>query len=129
VKRSIKLNESDNLVLTIDLQLSELRRPPTRSDTQRLQHSPPERLTKNEIARDLMALVNPSAISLTSLGERVCEACGGNTPSTEMVTLRDLEREYITRVVEACGSLEAAAQRLGISYTTLWRKRKRYKML
>jgi transcriptional regulator of acetoin/glycerol metabolism len=46
-----------------------------------------------------------------------------------MVTLRDLEREYIIRVVEACGSLEVAARKLGISSTTLWRKRKRYKML
>jgi NtrC-family two-component system response regulator AlgB len=41
-------------------------------------------------------------------------------------TLEELEREHIRRVLADAVTLEEAAQTLGISTTTLWRKRKRY---
>lgn len=59
----------------------------------------------------------------------VCRVCGKNVAPFEIRTLRDLERWHIARVIEACGSLVTAAETLGINYSTLWRKRKRYKML
>jgi NtrC-family two-component system response regulator AlgB len=42
------------------------------------------------------------------------------------VSLEDLEREHIARVVARTASFEAAAKLLGIDVTTLQRKRKRY---
>lgn len=41
-------------------------------------------------------------------------------------TLEDLEREHIRSVLAESVTLEEAAETLGISPTTLWRKRKRY---
>ncbi|VTS01834.1 chemotaxis protein : Two component, sigma54 specific, transcriptional regulator, Fis family OS=Isosphaera pallida (strain ATCC 43644 / DSM 9630 / IS1B) GN=Isop_2814 PE=4 SV=1: Response_reg: Sigma54_activat: HTH_8 [Gemmata massiliana] len=42
------------------------------------------------------------------------------------VSLEEIEREHIARVVARAGSFEAAARVLGIDVTTLQRKRKRY---
>lgn len=42
------------------------------------------------------------------------------------ISLEELEREHIARVVARAGSFEAAARILGIDITTLQRKRKRY---
>ena len=42
------------------------------------------------------------------------------------VTLEDVEREHIQRVIARTGSLEEAASVLGIDASTLYRKRKRY---
>jgi NtrC-family two-component system response regulator AlgB len=42
------------------------------------------------------------------------------------VTLEDVEREHLARVVARASSFEAAARTLGIDVTTLQRKRKRY---
>jgi NtrC-family two-component system response regulator AlgB len=44
----------------------------------------------------------------------------------EDVTLEEIEREHIARVVTRAPSFEAAARTLGIDVTTLQRKRKRY---
>src|SRR5271166_539395 len=41
-------------------------------------------------------------------------------------TLEELERDHIRRVLAEAVTLEEAAETLGISTTTLWRKRKRY---
>jgi NtrC-family two-component system response regulator AlgB len=46
-------------------------------------------------------------------------------PSTSL-SLEELERQQIARVLGASETLEEAAERLGIHPTTLWRKRKRY---
>ncbi|HEY2107445.1 MAG TPA: helix-turn-helix domain-containing protein [Candidatus Binataceae bacterium] len=43
--------------------------------------------------------------------------------------LEDIEREHISRVLKESPSVVEAARRLGINYSTLWRKRKRYKLL
>jgi NtrC-family two-component system response regulator AlgB len=42
------------------------------------------------------------------------------------VTLEELEREHILRIIEIAGSMDEAAQILGIDPATLYRKRKRY---
>jgi transcriptional regulator with PAS, ATPase and Fis domain len=42
------------------------------------------------------------------------------------LSLEDLERRHIQRVLAEASTLEEAAVRLGINVTTLWRKRKRY---
>ncbi|HKV55779.1 MAG TPA: sigma-54 dependent transcriptional regulator [Candidatus Binataceae bacterium] len=44
------------------------------------------------------------------------------------VSLEDMEREHIIRVLAESPTLEDAAQTLGINSSTLWRKRKRYKI-
>jgi NtrC-family two-component system response regulator AlgB len=42
------------------------------------------------------------------------------------VSLDELEREHIMRIIEIAGSMDEAAQILGIDPATLYRKRKRY---
>jgi transcriptional regulator with PAS, ATPase and Fis domain len=42
------------------------------------------------------------------------------------MTLSQLEREHIARVLSESRTLEEAASKLGIRSSTLWRKRKRY---
>jgi DNA-binding NtrC family response regulator len=42
--------------------------------------------------------------------------------------LEDIEREHISRVLRESSSVVEAARRLGINYSTLWRKRKRYQL-
>jgi len=54
----------------------------------------------------------------------------GAQPSGAMignrVSLEELEREHILRIIEVAGSMDEAAQILGIDPATLYRKRKRY---
>jgi two-component system, NtrC family, response regulator AlgB len=54
----------------------------------------------------------------------------GSQPSGAMIgnriSLEELEREHIMRIIEVAGSMEEAAQILGIDPATLYRKRKRY---
>ncbi len=42
------------------------------------------------------------------------------------VSLEELEREHILRIIEVADSMDEAAQILGIDPATLYRKRKRY---
>jgi two-component system, NtrC family, response regulator AlgB len=50
-----------------------------------------------------------------------------NTPVSGL-SLEELERQHIERVLADSGTLGEAATRLGINPTTLWRKRKRYRL-
>jgi NtrC-family two-component system response regulator AlgB len=50
-----------------------------------------------------------------------------STP-THRLSLEELERQHIERVLADSGTLEEAATRLGINPTTLWRKRRRYRL-
>ena len=58
------------------------------------------------------------------------ETLRGTSPSGAVignrVSLEDLEREHILRVIEIANSMDEAAQILGIDPATLYRKRKRY---
>jgi len=61
------------------------------------------------------------------LGNRPGEAAAMSAPRPGAdISLRDLEREHIARVMARAGSMEAAARILGIDPSTLQRKRKRY---
>jgi NtrC-family two-component system response regulator AlgB len=53
-----------------------------------------------------------------------------NTPSTptDRLSLEEVERQHIERVLADSGAFEEAATRLGINPTTLWRKRRRYRL-
>jgi NtrC-family two-component system response regulator AlgB len=46
--------------------------------------------------------------------------------SSEIATLRAIEREHIARVISESPTLQEAASVLGVSSATLWRKRNRY---
>jgi two-component system, NtrC family, response regulator AlgB len=46
--------------------------------------------------------------------------------ATLPASLDEIEREQIIRVIEECLTLKGAADKLGISLATLWRRRKRY---
>jgi hypothetical protein len=48
------------------------------------------------------------------------------SPRTSTLSLEELERRHIERMLADSKTLAEAATRLGINPTTLWRKRKRY---
>jgi two-component system, NtrC family, response regulator AlgB len=50
------------------------------------------------------------------------------TPLSSSSSLDEIEREQIMRVLAESPTLQDAAESLGINVTTLWRKRKRYKL-
>ena len=58
------------------------------------------------------------------------ESLRGTQPSGaaigNRVSLEELEREHILRIIEIASSMEEAAEILGIDPATLYRKRKRY---
>jgi NtrC-family two-component system response regulator AlgB len=60
----------------------------------------------------------------------VCSLPAARTPVAlgDAVSLEEIEREHIARVVAGAASFEAAARILGIDVTTLQRKRKRYRL-
>jgi two-component system, NtrC family, response regulator AlgB len=49
-------------------------------------------------------------------------------PGSSSASIEEIEREHITRVLAESPTLQDAAESLGINATTLWRKRKRYKI-
>jgi hypothetical protein len=51
------------------------------------------------------------------------------TTSSKDATLREIEQQHITRVIAESPTLGEAASRLGVSCSTLWRKRKLYDLL
>ncbi len=46
--------------------------------------------------------------------------------SKRLVSLEELEKQYISRVIQETGTVEEASHVLGIDPATLWRKRKKY---
>jgi len=56
------------------------------------------------------------------------QASAATTPAPSRTSLDEIEREHIARVLADSRTLEEAAMTLGINISTLWRKRKRYKL-
>ena len=50
------------------------------------------------------------------------------TAVSPSASLEEIEKEHIIQVLAETPTLEDAAARLGINTSTLWRKRKRYKI-
>ncbi len=83
--------------------------------------------------RELRNVIERAVI--LSAGEKIDandfpESLSGAQPSGaaigNRVTLEEVEREHILRIIEVAGSMEEAAEILGIDPATLYRKRKRY---
>jgi transcriptional regulator with PAS, ATPase and Fis domain len=60
---------------------------------------------------------------------RAAAPCSGISPNAPYGTrLKDFEREHVLRVLAEISTLEQAATTLGIKVTTLWRKRRHYRI-
>jgi len=80
----------------------------------------------NALERALV-LSRGEAIAAESLPDAVLEPPRDPTPrSSEALSLEEVERRHVQRVLASSATLEEAAARLGINPTTLWRKRKRW---
>jgi two-component system, NtrC family, response regulator AlgB len=68
-------------------------------------------------------LIGPECLPDSLFQPVVCAPLGASSSNLE-----ELEREQIMRVLTQSPTLQDAAETLGINVTTLWRKRKRYKL-
>jgi NtrC-family two-component system response regulator AlgB len=96
-----------------------------------LAHNWPGNLRELRNAVERAVILCPSSvIEASDLGLATIRAASvnhGNTPVLGAdISLEDIEREHIARVVSRSESFEAAARILGIDVTTLQRKRKKY---
>jgi two-component system, NtrC family, response regulator AlgB len=73
-------------------------------------------------------LCEGETVSLAVLPEAIASATNGIIPPSSKTSLEDIERRQILRVLAESATLEEAAATLGINVSTLWRKRKRYKL-
>jgi transcriptional regulator with PAS, ATPase and Fis domain len=82
------------------------------------------------IERALLHARGSSVLGLADLrfGDRADAATGGDESSDLDLTLEQLERKHVERVLKAeNNSVEAAAARLGISRSALYQRLKRYR--
>jgi transcriptional regulator with PAS, ATPase and Fis domain len=77
-----------------------------------------------------VVLSRGDAIEAESLPDAVLAPAPRTTVPAEGAggSLEELERAHIEQVLAESATLEQAAARLGIGVTTLWRKRKRYRI-
>ena len=68
-------------------------------------------------------LIGPECLPDSLFQPALCAPIGASSSNLE-----ELEREQIMRVLAQSPTLQDAAETLGINVTTLWRKRKRYKL-
>src|SRR5262249_33653698 len=98
-----------------------------------LAHHWPGNLRELRNATERATILAPSR-TITPFDLGLDEATNGSSPRVQGVavqlgadvTLDELEREHVARVIERTPTLETAARVLGIDPTTLQRKRKRY---
>jgi NtrC-family two-component system response regulator AlgB len=83
---------------------------------------------RNVIERAVI-LVGGTEVRLADLPEKLCLAAPGiSAPGVQVgarVSLEELEKAHITRVIEQAGTLEEAARILGIDPATLYRRRRK----
>jgi NtrC-family two-component system response regulator AlgB len=72
------------------------------------------------------AVIEAPDLGLTADGGTAPPAPRGGVALGDDVSLEEIEREHLARVVARAPSFEAAARTLDIDVTTLQRKRKRY---
>jgi len=102
-----------------------------RCQTALLNYCWPGNLRELRNAVERAVILAPSAIlEAEDLGIRGAQSGRGQEETSALlgadVSLEDLEREHIARVLARASSLESAARILGIDATTLHRKRKRF---
>jgi NtrC-family two-component system response regulator AlgB len=87
----------------------------------------PGNLRELRNAVERAVILSPSCVlELSDLGLAACDAALGGPQLGAPVSLEQIEREHIARVIAKAQTLETAARVLGIDATTLQRKRKRY---
>ena len=91
------------------------------------QHSWPGNIRelRNAIERAVI-LSSQSVLGVADLPLSVGPPTGAGAAVGARVTLEQLEAEHIRRILGATGTVDEAAEVLGIDPSTLWRKRKRY---
>jgi NtrC-family two-component system response regulator AlgB len=82
---------------------------------------------RNVVERALILTQGPK-IELEDLPEALRSAPPVDVHPGAMVTLDELERQHISKVLELAESMESAARTLGIDPATLYRKRKRMQL-
>jgi two-component system, NtrC family, response regulator AlgB len=74
-------------------------------------------------------LCESETVALAALPQAIANsATSALIPPSSSTSLEDLERRQILRVLAESSTLEEAAATLGINVSTLWRKRKRFKL-
>jgi two-component system, NtrC family, response regulator AlgB len=81
-----------------------------------------------DVLESALVLSEGDTITPHHLPDRLLGRRNDDAPPVTALSLGELERRHIERVVAGSRTLEEAAARLGVNATTLWRKRKRYRM-
>jgi NtrC-family two-component system response regulator AlgB len=91
-------------------------------------HWPANVLELVNVLEGAVILSRGETIAMEHLPDRLLArpSAAGMETLMNALSLEELERQHIERVLASSGTLEEAATRLGINPTTLWRKRKRY---
>ena len=92
-----------------------------------------ERMTEAECSRLLQwaRTQAPDTLKTLVVSFLTRDAMQSNVEKTDsqgIATLRESEQKHIARVLSQSKTLVEAASKLGIDYSTLWRKRKRYRL-
>jgi NtrC-family two-component system response regulator AlgB len=81
----------------------------------------------NALERALV-LSSGDTLEVASLPDALLAPARSASEPAEALSLEDVERRHVEQVLATSATLEDAAARLGIDPTTLWRKRKRWKL-
>jgi two-component system, NtrC family, response regulator AlgB len=82
---------------------------------------------RNAIERATV-LSQGEVITPECLPDVLFQPSSATTSTSSSTSLDEIEREHVMRVLAESPTLQDAAEKLGINVTTLWRKRKRYKL-